>query len=245
MFDNVNTFYGGTVARGTLTPMQLELDGQGIALDGQPLQLMVFVEEGGSLSVMQTARFDNAQTFYGGAVSLASGPQAITQSARFDNANTFYGGVVSQSSGVHLITQTTRFGNQNVFFGGSLSGGIQSSGPGYEWVYLEPRQWWKRKPKDLPIAKAKAKIRRIAKVLDAVAEQQVEAGNVTQASIVDRIRPYIEQMPGFDWRPLYQAILDIRQAEIARQQADKAVQDAIRRAMEQDEEDIAILLLSM
>jgi hypothetical protein len=242
-FDNVNTFYGGRVARGTLVPLPLELDGLGISLDGQNLSIGVFFEE---WQLYQNARFNNTNTFYGGTVTLASGSQSVTQSARFDNANTFYGGVVSQSGGgVQSITQTARFNNTNVFFGGSLSGGVKSSGPGYEWVYLEPRQWWKRKPKDLPIAKAKAKIRRVAKVLDDVAEQQVEVGNVTQASIVDRIRPLIEQMPGFDWRPLYQAILEIRQAEIAKQQADKAVQDAIRRAIEQDEEDIAILLLSM
>jgi hypothetical protein len=238
-FDNTNTFYGGVVT--------LSGGPQTIPQDSRFNNVNTFY--GGAITtaitVNQSARFNNTNTFYGGTVSSVGGSQSVTQSARFDNVNTFFGGVITQSGGVQSITQATRFDNQNVFFGGSLSGGVQSSGPGYEWVYLEPRQWWKRKPKDLPIAKAKTKIRRVAKVLDDVAEQQVKAGNVTQASIVDRIRPLIEQMPGFDWRPLYQAILEIRQAEIAKQQADMAVQDAIRRAMEQDEEDIAILLLSM
>lgn len=42
-------------------------------------------------TITQSARFDNAQAFYGGAVTTLRG---VTQASRFDNAQTFYGGLV-------------------------------------------------------------------------------------------------------------------------------------------------------
>ena len=259
-FDNVNTFYTGGVARGLLVPMQLELDGQGIELDGQPLQLMVFVEEG---SILQNTRLNNANTFYGGTVTLG-GSSSVTQSARFDNANTFYSGAVSRTiaqstrfdnantfysgsitQGAAQIVQVGRFDNGTVFYGGAIAGGAQSNNLGFLLVDIEPRQWWKRKPKKLPAEKAKVKIKEIAEVL-------TESFEEPQTTIVERIRPLLLDMPGFDWKPLYQAIFEIRQAELKRQrevlaraEAERLIAQAIQKARDQDEEDVAILLLSM
>jgi len=70
---------------------------------------------GPGTTVTQTARFDNAQTFYASAVTTAN--QAV-QTSRFDNAQTFYAGVVFATQ---FVTQTARFDNAQTFYGGAAT----------------------------------------------------------------------------------------------------------------------------
>jgi hypothetical protein len=78
-------------------------------------------------TITQSARFDNAQTFYGGTVTQPGGAQTVTQTARFDNAQTFYGGAVTT---LRTVSQSSRFNNTQAFYGGvvtTLRGVVQDS----------------------------------------------------------------------------------------------------------------------
>lgn len=76
-------------------------------------------------TITQSARFDNAQTFFGGTVTQPSGGQNVNQSARLDNTQAFYGGAVTAS---RAVTQTSRLDNAQAFYGGAViqSGGLQT-----------------------------------------------------------------------------------------------------------------------
>jgi nitrogen regulatory protein PII-like uncharacterized protein len=102
----------------------------------------------GTQTLTQTARFNNAQTFYSGTVTQAGGTQTLTQTARFNNAQAFYGGTVTQSGGTQTVTQTVRFNNTQIFYGGTVNGGEQTTGGHYYefWRKKWAKQWETKTP---------------------------------------------------------------------------------------------------
>lgn len=66
--------------------------------------------------IVQTSRFDNANSFFGAQLN-----QTITQSATFTDADSFFGGTVSTGGALQTLTQTATFTDADTFFGGSLS----------------------------------------------------------------------------------------------------------------------------
>jgi hypothetical protein len=119
--DNAQTFFAATVANGSMVPAQLELDGLPIALDGLPLQLLVF-QASGAAQTLTPARLDNAQTFFAPTVT----PGAVTLTpARVNNAQTFFAPTVTP--GVVTLTPV-RLNNANTFFAPVvvLGGGLQT-----------------------------------------------------------------------------------------------------------------------
>ncbi len=58
--------------------------------------------------------FTNSQTFFSGTV--AAGPVTITQSARFDDGDTFYSATVSQAGADQTLTQSVRFDDGEAFY---------------------------------------------------------------------------------------------------------------------------------
>lgn len=113
-----------------------------------------------------------------------------------------------------------------------------------EW---ESPLWWQRKPKRITdeeateaIAKAAAVIR--AKATEQVAEAIPEAQRKGQARRA--IEPAIAQMPGFDWRPMYDRAYSeaLTQAILTQLSLGDARRRAAVRRQQQDNE-IALLLL--
>jgi hypothetical protein len=132
---------------------------------------------------------------------------------------------------------------QGALVSGQAQNGTGPGGPGFVLVDFESSMWWKRKPKAVPKVVAEKRLARVVKALDAVAAEQIEAGEpVKRSEVRQQIAPLLAEMPGFDWRPLYAAILQYRQAEAAGQEAAREI-DRIRR-LEQDEDDVLALLLS-
>lgn len=77
-----------------------------------------------------------------------TGNQTITQTARFDNAQTFYSGTVTQAGGTQTLTQTARFNNAQAFYGGTVTGGEQTTGGHYYefWRKKWAKQWETKTP---------------------------------------------------------------------------------------------------
>jgi hypothetical protein len=74
-------------------------------------------------------------------------------------------------------------------------------------VDFESPLWWKRRPKRIAEDEARAVLKKAATVIRAVAKDHAEQG-LPQAQRRGQARqiiaPLIEQMPGFDWRPMYE-----------------------------------------
>lgn len=104
---------------------------------------------GGSIS--QDSRFDAADTFYGGAVTVA-----LAQASRFDAADTFYAGTVIADE---TVTQDSRFDADDEFYGGTISAAgtaaTQKDGDGF------------RRRRPLRIIRTRVE-RQLDEVLDAV-----------------------------------------------------------------------------
>lgn len=112
--------------------------------------------------------------------------------------------------------------------------------------------WWARKPKALDEEEAEQLVERVVRVVERIARTQVERPKpapqkVRKAEVRDAIAPLVEQMPGFDWMAVYRAILieleRRKQEEQARELA--AAEIARIRAIEQDDEDVLLLLMSL
>lgn len=108
--------------------------------------------------------------------------------------------------------------------------------------------WWKRKPRALEPVEAKERLQEAAAVIVAKAKDHAqERPPVAQrrADVKQAVSPLLASMPGFDWRPMYEAAyswalaLTIGQAWKAQEEA-KA---AIARAMLREEEEIALLMM--
>ena len=121
-------------------------------------------------------------------------------------------------------------------------------------VDFEPTLWWQRKPKALEPELAKKQLRKVAAVIVEKAQQQAEerAPEATRkAEVREAVAPLVQQMPGFDWRAMYQAAYDraLTAAIAAQMQAQERAQaqavaraEAERKRRMRDEEEIALLL---
>lgn len=118
------------------------------------------------------------------------------------------------------------------------------AGHGFVIVDHESASWWKRKPRALPEQVAQKKIKRAAQVIEQIARKPITEQQQVQ-EVRQAIAPLLVEMPGFAWQPVYQYIV----AAIERQQAENARLQAIAeidriRAIESDEDDVLVLLLS-
>ena len=118
------------------------------------------------------------------------------------------------------------------------------AGPGFVIVDHESASWWKRKPKNMPEAVAVQKVKRAAKVIEQIARKPITEEQRVQ-EVRQAIGPLLVEMPGFAWQPVYQYIV----AALQRQQSESARLQAIAeinriRAIESDEDDVLVLLLS-
>jgi hypothetical protein len=120
---------------------------------------------------------------------------------------------------------------------------VTGGGHGFVITDTAPRLWWQNRPKEIPEKAAQKKVRRIAKAIERVAREQPEAAPQMRKAVLKAIEPQLRQMPGFDWEPIYQAILlalHIRRQEELRQAEAARIAEARRR----DEEDVFILLMA-
>lgn len=124
---------------------------------------------------------------------------------------------------------------------------VQSSGHGFVMVDFEPRIWWMRKPKALDEEEAAEKVKEVAKKIERIVVRKIEQGKAIKtpelkAQVKEAIAPQVAQMPGFDWKALYAAIL----VRLMEQQAQELAQMELERIrlFEQDEEDALILLMA-
>lgn len=127
----------------------------------------------------------------------------------------------------------------------------QSSPHGFVITDTAPKLWWKRKPKALDEEEAQERVEKLVRVVERVARKQVEEEKPAPAKerkreVREAISPLVEEMPGFDWMAVYRTILielESRKREAqAREQA--AAEIARIRAIEQDDEDALLLLMS-
>jgi hypothetical protein len=114
-------------------------------------------------------------------------------------------------------------------------------------VDLEPALWWKRKPKALDAVAAKAQLRKVAAVIVATAQQQADERKpeaTRKAEVRQAVEPLVQQMPGFDWRAMYEVAYDraLTAAIAAQMQQQEARMLAARKRRMRDEEEIALLL---
>jgi hypothetical protein len=125
---------------------------------------------------------------------------------------------------------------------------IPATGSGHGFVITDtaPRLWWQRKPKAMPEAVAEQKVRTLAGTIERIANNQRITGQAAKREIAQVIAPQLEQMPGFDWAPLYQTILLGLHTQQQAQQADERALylHAQAQRMARDEDDVLILLMA-
>jgi hypothetical protein len=127
--------------------------------------------------------------------------------------------------------------------------------PGFDVRTVDgPRMWWQRKPKKISDEEAEEKLEEVAEVIAAKAEEHAKAKKPKKArvaDVVEEIRPILAEMPGFDWRPMYeaayQAALD---DELDRALRAQDVQQMAARELEriqriQDDEDVLLIAAMM
>lgn len=121
---------------------------------------------------------------------------------------------------------------------------------GFVLVDAPSRLWWKRKPRALPEEEADEKLVKVARVIERIARQQVEAQTpIEQRRIEARqvVAPLVADMPGFDWSSLYRYALDrLIEQRLAEQLAGElAAQEIERIRLMSDEDDLLILLMAI
>jgi hypothetical protein len=114
-------------------------------------------------------------------------------------------------------------------------------------VEFESPLWWKRKPKRITDEEAAEALKEAAKVIKATAQAQV-AESIPEAQRKGQARKAIEpvalQMPGFDWRPMYEQAYSeaLTQAILAQLTLAEQRKQALARQRVEDDE-IALLML--
>ena len=79
--------------------------------------------------------------------------------------------------------------------------------------------------------------------IDEIAAEKIEQDEpIKQRDVRDEIAPLLAEMPGFDWRPLFRAVVEYRQQEAARLEAVAQIERI--RAIERDDDDVLALLMS-
>ena len=115
-------------------------------------------------------------------------------------------------------------------------------------VDFEPKLWWQRKPKRITEEEASEALAKAAKVIKQTAREQV-AEAIPEAQRKGQARKAIEpvalQMPGFDWRPMYEAAYSeaLTAAIMAQMQQTDAKRKALAERRRRDEETVLLMLL--
>ena len=121
-----------------------------------------------------------------------------------------------------------------------------AEGHGFVITDTAPRLWWQRKPKAMPEEVAAQRVKRIAGTIERIASKQAAPTKSAKQEIIRAIKPQLEKMPGFDWVPVYQAILlglHIRRDQQAEQEIQQeAARFALRRM--RNEDDLLVLLMA-
>ena len=109
-----------------------------------------------------------------------------------------------------------------------------------------PHIWWKRKPKKIDDVTAVEQLKEVAEVIKAKAEKhaKVNASKAyRKADTLEAVKPLIEDMPGFDWQPMYaDAYNDALNSAIIRAASDE---EAAKYAQMLEDDDIAVLLAAL
>lgn len=224
----------GSAARTHVHPSSGALVGQGSAIAGSAdRQGSVNVHEAsGSLVGPGAAVSGGAARMRAfGSSGVLVGPGAVV-----DGAAARVGPAVSHDTSGSLV-------GPGSVVSGQARNGISQGGFGFELVDHESKSWWKRKPKSLPDAVAKKKIKQVAQAIDEIAAEKIEQDEpIKQRDVRDEIAPLLAEMPGFDWRPLFRAVVEYRQQEAARLEAVAQIERI--RAIERDDDDVLALLMS-
>jgi len=127
--------------------------------------------------------------------------------------------------------------------------------PGFDVRTVDgPRMWWQRKPKRITEEEAEEKLEQVAEVIAEKAKEHATAKKPKKArtaEVVEEIRPMLAEMPGFDWRPMYeaayQAALDqaIESALRAQEVQLMVAQELERIRRIQDDEDVLLIAAMM
>lgn len=176
------------------------------------------------------------------------------------SAATAYAGTITPSVNNDVVVGLS--GSESIADAGIVvaSGGTAATrSAGFEMVGHKPsrRLWWMRKPKNLTEEEAEEALEDVAEaIVDKVAEQvakKAPADKVKKA-VKEAVKPVAEKMPGFDWAAFYKQAFEAAQQaqqEQERTQAAirnyivKAMADAQRRRIEQDDEDIELLAMML
>lgn len=224
-FDNAQAFYGPTVTTVvTLTAPRVDND-------------QAFFSQALSSSIaLDVDLVENQQAFYTASV----GAGAALEAPLVPSDEEFFSATVSlgvESISAPLVSNASQFYPPEV-------------GKRYheiEIVDFEPKLWWLRKPKALPEEEAKQKIGKVARTIERVVREKVEAQQEpSKREVKQAVASLVQEMPGFDWLALYQQILI--QINLNRlddeQRARQAMGRQARIEFEQDEEDALILLMA-
>lgn len=175
---------------------------------------------------------------------------------------------VSSAVGIGLVgtvsaTGTSQDGNAVISgisgIGGvgivSANDGTVVNNHGFIIIDTEPRLWWKRKPSKLDDKKAEEKIFKVARVIERVVKHVANSNEPSVSKEVYRkaayaeVAPLLREMPGFDWSPMFRAILTQsklqEQNRIAAEQAGILAKQEIERIkrIRDDEEALIVLLM--
>lgn len=137
----------------------------------------------------------------------------------------------------------------------SANDGTVVNNHGFIIIDTEPRLWWKRKPSKLDDKKAEEKIFKVARVIERVVKHVANSNEPSVSKEVYRkaayaeVAPLLREMPGFDWSPMFRAILTQsklqEQNRIAAEQAGILAKQEIERIkrIRDDEEALIVLLM--
>ena len=125
-------------------------------------------------------------------------------------------------------------------------GGAQQLAFEVEIGHDNPHVWWKRKPKKIDEVTAAEKLKEVAAVIKAKAEKHAEVNAskaYRKADTLAAVKHLIEDMPGFDWQPMYaDAYNDALNRAIIRAVSEG---DAAKHAQMLEDDDIAVLLAAL
>jgi hypothetical protein len=118
-------------------------------------------------------------------------------------------------------------------------------------VDMEPVLWWQRKPKAISETSAKAKVAKVARVIvekaqEAAAERVPEAQR--RGEVRAAVKPLLDSMPGFDWRPMWEEAYSraltalIGQQMAQRDETERQAKAEAARRRQIDEDEIALLV---
>ena len=214
----------------------------------------------GGISV-QTAGESLAQSAASVIVSAQIAGQSFSQSAQLASISAIAGAQsVSQAS--ESATVSVRMDGQSVaqtaqslvvsadvagqsVSSGELSGSELSSNDtrgdgGAGFVNLTSSLWWRRKPKNIQPAQAAKKLAKLVKAIESVVEQKIEHHEpIKPQEIRLEVKSILAEMPGFDWRPFFRAVIEQAQQQAA---ADEARRQIARIRLKAQNE-IAIFLM--